>query len=78
MKKPDKKKLLVRALAIVMTALMLLSVFAILFNTVFASDVNSLPATGSDGMPKWPIFAVIGAILIIVLCVVLPKIKKKK
>jgi len=77
MKKPDKRSFIIRAVAIVMTALMLLSVFAIVFNTVFAASDSALPDTGSDGFPMWVVFAAAGALLVVVLCIVIPKIKKK-
>ncbi len=71
-----KKSLIVRIVAIVLAALMLLSVGTVLFQTVFATD--GVPVTGSDPNSKLPIFILIGAVVLIGICVVLPTMKKKK
>lgn len=71
-----KKSLIVRIVAIVLAALMILSVGTVLFQTVFAAD--GIPVTGSDPNSKLPIFILIGAVVLIGICVVLPTMKKKK
>lgn len=75
-KRKDKRSLIIRIVAIVMAALMILSVGTVLFQTVFAAD--TVPATGSSPNSKLPIFILIGAVVLIGICVVLPTIKKKK
>ena len=71
-----KKSLIVRIVAIVLAALMLLSVGTVLFQTVFAA--YGVPVTGSDPNSNLPIFILIGAVVLIGICVVLPTMKKKK
>lgn len=71
-----KKNLVVRIVAIVLVALMVLSVGSVLFQTVFAAD-GSIPVTGSEPTSKLPIFILIGAVVLIAICVILPMLKKK-
>ncbi|NLO45027.1 MAG: hypothetical protein GX107_00770 [Clostridiales bacterium] len=78
MKYTDKRVWAVRIVAIVMAALLLLSVFSLLFHSSFAADeMIETVATGSDDTSKWPIFAAVGALLVIVVCAIIPKLKKK-
>ena len=78
MKYTDKRVWAVRIVAIVMAALLLLSVFSLLFHSSFAADeMIETVATGSGGTSKWPIFAAVGALLVIVVCAIIPKLKKK-
>lgn len=76
MKTKDKRSLLVRIVAIVMVAIMVLSLGTILIQTVFATD--GVPVTGSAESEKWPIFVALGALFLIVICAVIPSFKKKK
>jgi len=76
MKSSGKKSLGVRIVAIVMAVLMVLSLGTVLVQTVFAAD--GIPVTGSAASEKWPIFVALGALLLIIICVVLPSFKKKK
>lgn len=75
MKSKDKRSLGVRIVAIIMAALMVLSLGSILLQTVFAAE--AVPVTGSSASEKWPIFVALGALLLVVVCVVLPSFKKK-
>ena len=74
--KNDRRSLVVRVVAILMAVLMVLGIGTMLFQTVFASD--GVPVTGSSAHSKLPIFILIGAVLVIALAAVLPKIIKKK
>ena len=71
-----KRTLIIRIVSIVLAALMLLSVGTVLFQTAFAAD--GVPATGSDPQSKLPIFILIGAVILVAVCVLLPTLKKKK
>ena len=71
-----KKSLIVRIIAIVMCALLLLGVISAAISA-FGYDVNStLPATGSSSKTVW--IAVIGlvAVVIAAACVIISKKKK--
>lgn len=74
--KKDRRSLIVRVVAILMAALMVLGIGTMLFQTVFASD--GVPVTGSSAHSKLPIFILIGAVVLIVIAAVIPKIVKKK
>lgn len=74
-KSGDKRSLVVRIVAIVMAALMVLGICTILFQTVLAAD--TIPVTGSDPKAKLPIFILIAAVVLVALCVLLPTMKKK-
>ncbi len=76
MKNTNKRGLGVRIVAILMAAIMVLSLGTILVQTVFATD--TVPVTGSAESEKLPIFIAVGALLLIVICVVIPSFKKKK
>ena len=76
MKSKDKRSWGIRIVALIMAALMVLSLGSILFQTVFAAE--AVPVTGSADSEKWPIFVALGALLLVVVCAVLPSFKKKK
>ncbi len=75
-------KKMVKVICIIMAALMILSVGAVVLQ-VFAADemlvAANIPATG-DNDADYIIPAVIGvaAVFALVVCIVLPKLKKKK
>lgn len=73
-----KRNLIIRIVAIALCAIMVLSVVTVAI-TAFAADASVLmsPETGSDNTTVWIIGAVAVALLAIVACVVLPKMKKK-
>lgn len=69
-------KKFVKVMCIFLAALMVLSVVAVL-TQVFA--VSAVPNTGVDDIN--PVFLIVGAalcMLIIILCIALPKLKKKE
>ena len=74
--KKDRRSIVVRVVAILMAALMVLGIGTMLFQTVFASD--GIPVTGSSPRSKLPIFILIGAVVLIVIVAVIPKLIKKK
>jgi hypothetical protein len=70
------RNLFVRIVAIILCAVMILSVVtAALY--AFAADVSAVPspATGSANM-TWVIVAVVAAVAVIACCLVIPKAKK--
>ncbi len=71
----NKRVWIIRIVAIVLAALMILSVGAVLIQT-FALD--AVPVTGSGEHSKLPIFILIGAVVLIAVCVVVPSFVKKK
>ena len=71
----NKRAWIIRIVAIVLAALMILSVGAVLLQT-FALD--GVPVTGSGEHSKLPIFILIGAVALIAVCVVVPTFIKKK
>lgn len=73
-----KRNLIIRIVAIALCAIMVLSVVTVAI-TAFAADASVLmsPETGSGNTTVWIIGAVAVALLAIVACVVLPKMKKK-
>lgn len=71
----NKRVWVVRIVAIVLAALMILSVGAVLLRG-FALD--AVPTTGSGTHSKLPIFILIAAVALIAVCVVVPTFKKKK
>lgn len=77
-----KRKLMVRIVALLMALLMGISVFALAFQLLArgadATTIAAIAATGDQGAPKWPIYAGLVAVLVIVVCVVVPKMMKKK
>ncbi len=73
----NKRNLFVRITAIVLCALMILSVVtAALY--AFAAEPSAVasPDTGSESM-TWVIIAVVAAVAVIAGCLIAPKIKKK-
>ena len=75
--KKNKGKIVVRVVAIIMAALMLLGVVSMIFNVAFAADELTAINTGSGDLPKWAFIALGAAVVVIVLCAVIPKMKKK-
>ena len=71
----NKRTLIVRIVAIVLAALMVLSLGAVLIQT-FAAD--GVPVTGSGAHSKLPIFILIGAVALVAVCVIVPTLTKKK
>lgn len=75
----NKRNLFVRIVAIVLCAIMVLSV-ATAAISAFALEPETaayaLPNTGSQSM-TWVIVAVVAALAVIVACLVIPKMKKK-
>ncbi len=73
----NKRNLFVRITAIVLCALMVLSVVtAALYAFAAESTAVVTPDTGSESM-TWVIIAVVAAVAVIVGCLVAPKMKKK-
>lgn len=75
----NKRNLFVRITAIVLCAIMILSVVtAALY--AFAADATAQAAPASTGSPDntWVIVAIVAAILVVAACVVIPMINKKK
>lgn len=72
----------IRIIAIVLAALMALSVFAVIFQIVGVDETirpAAIPATGESNLPYIIPAIVIGVAVIAILCAVLiPKIKAKK
>lgn len=75
-------KTMIKVICIIMAALMLLSACAVLVQ-VFAADEGAAmsfvsPATGDSGSDYYvPAGIAVAAVLAVVLCLVLPKMKKK-
>ena len=73
---------MIKVICIIMAVLMILGVGAVVLQ-VFAVDENAImtfvnPATGDNGSDYYvPAGIAVAAILAVVLCVVLPKLKKK-
>ncbi len=74
----NKRNLFVRITAIVLCALMVLSVVTVaLYASAAEPDaVVAAPDTGSESM-VWVIVAAVAAVAVIVGCLVAPKMKKK-
>ncbi len=72
-----KRNIFIRITAIILCAIMVLGVFSAAIYA-FAADVSTapIPTTGSPDN-TWLILIAVVAILVIVACVVIPKIKKK-
>ncbi len=72
-----KRNLIVRIVAIVLCAIMVLSVVTVAI-TAFAAETTlaASPETGSNNIYIWVIAAVVVAVAAIISCVVLPKTKK--
>ncbi len=72
----NKRNLFVRITAIILCALMVLSVVTVALYAFAAEPTVAAPDTGSESM-VWVIIAVVAAVAVIVGCLVLPKMKKK-
>ena len=74
-----KRNLFVRITAIVLCGIMLLGVVAAAFYAFAAEDAVLYAAPAQTGSPNntWAIVAVVAAILVVVACVVVPKLGKK-
>lgn len=73
------RKIIVRVVALIMAVLIGLSVFAVLFQ-IFAADsavLTSIAKTGSSSSPPWAVYVGLVAVLVVGLCIVLPKMLKK-
>lgn len=74
-----KRNLIVRIVAIVLCAIMVLGIVTVAF-TAFAADpalVAASPETGSNDATVWIIIAVVVALMMIAACLIIPKAKKK-
>ena len=72
------RNVIIRIVAIILCALMVLSVVTVAI-TAFAADATLLaasPETGSNRIYIWVIASVVVAVVAIIACVVLPKTKK--
>ncbi len=72
----NKRNLFVRITAIVLCALMVLSVVTVALYAFAAEPTVASPDTGSESM-VWVIVAAVAAVAVIIGCLVLPKMKKK-
>ena len=71
-------KKVVKIICIVMAALMGISVLAVLFQVFAMDEMAVAPNTGVEDMPIGLLAAIIGvAVVILVVCLVLPKLKKR-
>ena len=70
---------MIRITALVLALLIVGSVFIAAITSAAALDPTAaaIPDTGSDGVPKAPIIIGAAAVLLAVVCVVVPKIAKK-
>lgn len=75
----NKRNLFVRITAIVLCAIMVLSVFAVALNA-FAAKPTATAVAAETGSPDntWIIVAVVAAILVVATCIVVPRVGKKK
>ena len=74
-----KRSIMVRIVAIILAALMIISVAAVAF-TAFAADSEiEVPVTGQQtANTKWLVLVIVVAVIAIAACVILPMAKKKK
>ncbi len=74
----NKRNLFVRITAIILCALMVLSVVTVALYAFAAEPVAAVasPETGSESM-IWVIISAVAAVAVIVGCLVVPKMKKK-
>ncbi len=70
------RNLFVRITALVLCALMIVSVVTVALYAFAAEPAVTAPDTGSESM-VWVIVAVVAAVAVIAGCLVVPKIKKK-
>ena len=74
-----KRSMAVRIVAIILAALMIVSVAAVAFTAFAAGPDIEVPVTGQrESNTKWLILLIVLAVVAIVACVVLPMAKKKK
>ncbi len=74
----NKRNLFVRITAIILCAIMVLGVFsAAIYAMAYDADAVPTPVTGSPDNTV-PILIAVAAILAIVACIVVPRLKKKK
>lgn len=76
------RKMIIRIIALLMALLMGLGIFGFIFQIMTsaadATTIAEIAKTGSQGNPSWFIYAALAAVLIIIVCVVVPKMTKKK
>lgn len=78
------RKIFVRIVALFMALLMALSVLGVVVFSIMASAADTslltaVVATGSEAREtRWPIYAAVGAVLVVIVCVVVPMMTKKK
>ena len=70
------RNLFVRITALVLCALMIISVVTVALYAFAAEPAATVPDTGSESM-VWVIVAVVAAVAVIAGCLVVPKMKKK-
>ena len=71
----NKRVWIIRIVAIVLAGLMILSVGAVLIQTL---ALDGAPVTGDSETSKLPIFILVGAVVLIAVCVLIPTFRKKK
>ncbi|MGI6248257.1 MAG: hypothetical protein ACOYJX_02445 [Acutalibacteraceae bacterium] len=79
------RKIFVRIVALLLALLMAAGVFGIVLQIIaYSADETLLApvtvaATGSpEGEVKWPVYVAVAAVLVIIICVAVPLISKKK
>ncbi len=77
-----QRKLMIRIVALLMALLMGVGVFAGVYS-IFAraadeTTLAAVAATGSQQSASWPIYVAIAAVLLVIVCIVIPKMTKKK
>lgn len=73
----QKRGMITRIVAIVLAAIMIISVGAAAISA-FAAGVGEVPVTGqSTDNTKWIVVMIVVAVVAIVACVLIPKAKKK-
>jgi len=77
----NRRKTIIRIVALLMAILMGLSVFAIIFQILAADETAlaaSVSATGSDKSTDYVPYIAGAAVLVVALLFILPKLRKKK
>ena len=79
----NQRKIVIRIVALLLALLMATSVFGVVFSIIAsAADTTVLTAVAQTGSRanevKWPILAAVTAVFVIIICVVVPIITKKK
>lgn len=77
------RKIMVRIVALLMALLMAAGVFGVVLQIIaYSADTTTIAAVASTGSEanetRWPIYAAAGAVLVIIICVVVPIITRKK